>query len=300
MTRRVWLRWTVAGTIAWAIASHAGAVHVETQAQSATASQAPRRIVSLVPAVTEMLFALGAGDAVVGVSSFDHYPPAVESRTRVGALVDPDFERILALRPDLVVVYGSQNELVGRLGRANLPAFSYEHAGLADITDTIRKLGDRIGRSAEARREADRIDNGLTDFRRRASGLPRPKTALVFERDAGSLRGMFASAGIGFLHDMLDVAGGADAFGDVQRQSLQLSVETLLARAPEVILELRPDEGWSADRLARERDVWKTLASVPAVRDGRVYIIADQRVLVPGPRVVEGVGLMFAALHPGK
>jgi ABC-type Fe3+-hydroxamate transport system substrate-binding protein len=108
---------------------------------------------------------------------------------------------------------------------------------------------------------------------------------------------MFASAGIGFLHDMLDVAGGTDAFGDVQRQSLQLSVEALLARAPEVILELRPDEGWSAERLARERDVWKTLASVPAIRNGRLHIIADQRVLVPGPRVVEGVGLMFEALH---
>ena len=96
---------------------------------------------------------------------------------------------------------------------------------------------------------------------------------------------------------MLDVAGGTDAFGDVQRQSLQLSVEALLARAPDVILELRPDEGWSAARLEKERAVWNTLASVPAIRNGQLHIIADQRVLVPGPRVVEGVGLMFAALH---
>jgi iron complex transport system substrate-binding protein len=270
---------------------------VETRQQTSSTAPATRRIISLVPAVTEMLFAIGAGDAVVGVSSYDHYPPAVETRTRVGALVDPDFERILSLKPDLVIVYGTQNDLVARLGRASLPVFNYEHAGLADITETIRKLGDRIGRSAEARREADRIESGLADFGRRAAGQPRPRTALIFERDAGSLRGMFASAGIGFLHDMLDVAGGADAFGDVQRQSLQLSVEALLARAPEVILELRPDEGWSADRLARERDVWKTLASVPAIRNGRLYILMDQRVLVPGPRVVEGVGLMFEALH---
>jgi iron complex transport system substrate-binding protein len=300
MTRRAWIRWALAGLAGAVLASAGSIARVEVRAQTPSGRPAPHRIVSLVPAVTEMLFAIGAGDAVVGVSSFDHYPLAVESRTRVGALVDPDFERIIALRPDLVIVYGTQTDFVARLGRANLPVFTYEHAGLADITDTIRQLGDRVGRSDEARREADRIESGLNDFRRRASGQPRPRTALVFERDAGSLRGMFASAGIGFLHDMLEVAGGADAFGDVQRQSLQLSVETLLARAPEVIVELRPDEAWSADRLAHERDVWKTLASVPAIRNDRLYIIADQRVLVPGPRVVEGVGLMFAVLHPGK
>jgi iron complex transport system substrate-binding protein len=300
MTRRAWLGAIAAGALAWVIGSGPATARVETRGQASAVTQPPRRIISLVPAVTEMLFAIGAGDAVVGVSSFDHYPPAVESRTRVGALVDPDFERILALRPDLVIVYGTQNDLVARLGRANVPVFNYEHAGLADVTATLRKVGDRIGRRADANREADRIEAGLDDFRRRASGQPRPKTALIFERDAGSLRGMFASAGIGFLHDMLDVAGGADAFGDVQRQSLQLSVEALLARAPEVILELRPDEGWPADRLAREREVWKALGSVPAVRSNRVYILADQRVLVPGPRVVEGVALMFAALHPGK
>lgn len=300
MTRRARVGWIAVAALAWALGSDPATARVETREPSSTVQQTPHRIVSLVPAVTEMLFAIGAGDAVIGVSNFDHYPPAVESRTRVGALVDPDFERILALRPDLVIVYGTQNDLVARLGRASVPVFNYEHAGLPDITSTIRKLGDRIGRSADAKREADRIEAGLAEFRRRASGQPRPKTALIFERDAGSLRGMFASAGIGFLHDMLEIAGGADAFGDVQRQSLQLSVEMLLARAPEVILELRPDEGWSADRLAREREVWKALASVPAIRSNRFYILADQRVLVPGPRVVEGVQLMFEALHPGR
>lgn len=300
MTRRAWVGWIAIAALAWALGSRPATARVETREPSSTVQQAPRRIVSLVPAVTEMLFAIGAGDAVIGVSNFDHYPPAVESRTRVGALVDPDFERILALRPDLVIVYGTQNDLVARLGRASVPVFNYEHAGLPDITSTIRKLGDRIGRSAEGKREADRIEAGLAEFHQRALGQPRPKTALIFERDAGSLRGMFASAGIGFLHDMLEIAGGTDAFGDVQRQSLQLSVEALLARAPEVILELRPDEGWSADRLAREREVWKALGSVPAVRNNRVYILADQRVLVPGPRVVEGVQLMFEALHPGR
>ena len=266
--------------------------------QTPPQSTLPHRIVSLVPAVTEMLFAIGAGDAVVGVSSYDHYPPAVDSRTRVGALVDPDFERILSLRPDLVIVYGTQNDLVNRLTRAGIAMFNYQHAGLADITQTMQQLGDRTGHSADARREVDRIEAGLTAIRRRVAGQSRPKTILVFEREPGALRGMFASGGIGFLHDMLETAGGANVFADAKRQNVQVSTEMLLASAPEVILEVRPSEGWSADRLARERDVWKTLASLPAVRANRIYIFDDDMYLVPGPRVLEAVQHIADVLHP--
>jgi len=177
--------------------------------------------------------------------------------------------------------------------------FHYEHAGLADITATMRRLGERIGRTDGAEREAGRIERELADVRRQLAGPSRPRTALIFGREAGALRGVFASGGVGFLHDMLDVAGATDAFGDVTRQSLQVSVETLLARAPDVILELRPSEGWSVERLARERAVWNSLTSVPAVRDGRVYILADDLLLVPGPRVVEAVRMMAGVLHPG-
>jgi iron complex transport system substrate-binding protein len=269
--------------------------------QRQTAAPAvPQRIISLIPAVTEMLFAIGAGNEVVAVSNYDHFPAEVQSRPRVGALVDPDFERILSLKPDLVIVYGTQDDLIARLGRANLPIFRYEHAGLADITATIRAIGARVGHADDARRVADQIESGLEAVRRRVAGQPRPSTAVIFGREAGSLRGIFASAGVGFLHDMLETAGGTDCFGDIKRQSVQASVETMLARAPEVLLELRPSEGWSAERLAQERDVWKPLSSIPAVRTNRVYILAGDSLLVPGPRVLEAVLRIAAALHPGS
>jgi ABC-type Fe3+-hydroxamate transport system substrate-binding protein len=121
MTRRTWIRSGLAGAFALGLTWSSGTARVETRQQTSATAPATRRIISLVPAVTEMLFAIGAGDAVVGVSSYDHYPPAVETKTRVGALVDPDFERILSLKPDLVIVYGTQNDLVARLGRPVCP-----------------------------------------------------------------------------------------------------------------------------------------------------------------------------------
>ena len=262
------------------------------------APRRPQRIVSLVPAVTEMLFAMGAGDQVVGVSSYDRHPPEARTRTRLGALVDPDVERMLALKPDLAVVYGTQSDLISRLERAGVPMFSYEHAGLPDITATIRRLGARVGRADEAGRLASRIERDIEAIGSRVGGRLRPRTALIIGREPGALRGIYASAGLGFLHDMLETAGGEDAFADVGRQNLQVSIEVLLARAPDVIFEMHPPEAWTPERIARERTLWRALPALPAVRNDRVYILADDVVLVPGPRVAQGIRLIAETLHP--
>lgn len=257
----------------------------------------PSRIISLIPAVTEMLFAIGAGEQVVAVSSFDRYPPQVEKLERVGALLDPDLERILSLRPDLVVVYATQTDLRAQLDRAGIAQFVYRHAGLKHVTATIRELGQRTSRSEEADRVAQRIEQALEALRRRVAGRPPPSTLIVFGREAGALRGIYASGGTGFIHEIVVLAGGTNVFGGVDRESLQATSELILARRPEVILELRGASMTEAE-IQRERSAWNALSSVPAVRSGRVHIIADERTVVPGPRVAEGAELMARALHP--
>jgi iron complex transport system substrate-binding protein len=247
-----------------------------------------------------MLFAIGAGADVVGVSSYDRFPPEALTKPKVGALVDPDFERILSLRPDLVVVYATQVDLIARLERARVPTFRYELAGLADVTATIRSLGERLGRADKARAIADTVERDLAAIRRSVAGLPRPRTVLIFGREAGTLRGIYASGGIGFMHDMLVAAGGEDIFADITRQNLQATTEMLLARAPEVIIEAYASEGWTPERVAREREVWRGLPSLPAVRSNRVRVLADDRLSIPGPRVAEGVKLLAAVLHGGS
>jgi len=258
----------------------------------------PRRIISLVPATTEMLFAIGAGDRVAGVSNYDRFPPEVAGLPKVGGLIDPDVERLLSLKPDLVIVYDTQTDLKRQLERAQIPIFRYVHRGLPDITETMRALGERIGLKAAAVAAAARIDQQLAGVRARVAGRPRPKTLLIFGREAGTLRHIDASAGYGFLHDVLELAGGSDVLGDLRKQSVDMSTEMILTRAPEVILELHYGESLQPDRVDAERRVWNALPSVPAVKNNRVYLLTGDEFVIPGPRIVLAAERFARTLHP--
>ena len=264
----------------------------------AAGQPAPSRIVSLVPALTEMVFALGAGDRVIAVSSYDDDPPQVQKLPRVGALLDPDVERIIAMRADLVLLYGSQSDLMSQLTRASIPYYEYRHGGLAGVTTTIRALGQRLARQQAAEDLAGDIERRIAALRKRTAGLTKPRTLLVFTRERGSLRNIYASGGRGFLHEMLEAAGGINVFGDIQAESVQASSELILTRAPEVILELRPTDIPPETERVKELSSWRALASIPAVRNDRLYFLPGRSYVVPGPRVAEGAAAMAELLHP--
>jgi iron complex transport system substrate-binding protein len=266
-----------------------GAVH---------AQQAPRRIVSLVPSATEALFAMGAGSRIVGVGSFDTFPPEVERLPRVGALLDPDVERILALKPDLMICYASQIDLQTQLSRAGIRLFPYKHGSLADVVTTIRQLGEAIAAPREAEALASRIERDLDGVRARVAGRGRPRVMLVIGRESQSLRTINVSGGYGFLHDLVELAGGANVFSDVKRESVNISSETVLARAPDVIVELRYSGTGTDGELERERRVWAALPGVPAVRTQRVHVLFGGELVIPGPRVVQTAALFAAVIHP--
>ena len=255
-----------------------------------------RRVVSIIPATTEMLFAMGAGDRVIAIGTYDRYPPEAQKLPRVGALIDPNVEQILQMRPDLVVIYATQTELKRRLERANIAYYSYVHKGLADITQTIRTLGMRVGVEAAANALATQIEQQLADVRRRVESQPHPKTLLVFGRERGSLRNIDASGGQGFLHDMLETAGGTDVLADIHRQSVMMSTEMVLARAPEVIIELRYEKDAINDA---DMNAWNRLSAVPAVKNHHVILLSGEEFVVPGPRVAQATRRLAAALHPG-
>ena len=258
----------------------------------------PRRIVSLVPATTEMLFDMGQGARVAGVGSYDRFPPEVEKLPRLGGLLDPSVEQLIALKPDLAIVYDTQADLRRQLERAGIPMFLYRHEGLADIGVTMRELGQRIGATDSAVAAVSRLESQLTAIRTRVAGRTRPRTLLVFGRQPGSLRGINASGGYGFLHDLVELSGGSDALGDLKQAAVSMSTEMVLARAPDAIIEVHYGASLAAQQVERERRVWDALPSVPAVRNRRIYLLSGDEFVVPGPRVVVAARRFAETLHP--
>jgi iron complex transport system substrate-binding protein len=266
--------------------------------RSAPAQETPRRIVSLVPATTEMLFAMGAGERIVGVSNYDRFPPEVARIRKVGGLLDPDVETLLSLKPDLVIVYDTQTDLKRQLERAQVPIYHYIHRGLPDITETMRTLGARIGTKAAADAAATRMEEQLAAVGRRVAGRRKPTTLLVFGREQGTMRRVHASGGYGFLHDVLELAGGTDVLNDLHKQSVEMSTEMILTRKPEVILELHYGNSLKRAAMDAERLVWNALPSLPAVQNNRVYLLAGDEFVVPGPRIVIAAERFARTLHP--
>ena len=160
---------------------------------------------------------------------------------------------------------------------------------------TIRELGGRIGSAKESGPLADRIEAEIADVRKRVAGRPRPRTLLVFGRDAETLRGIYASGAVGFLHDMLDAAGGTNVFADVKRQSIQTTSELAVARTPDVIIEIGVDTASTSGRNLR---AWESLPSIPAVRNKRIYQLRGDGMMNPGPRISASVRRVAEVLHP--
>ena len=257
------------------------------------------RIVSLVPALTEMLFAIGAGPQVVGVGSFDQFPPDVAKLPRLGALLDPDTERILSLRPTLAAIYGSQTDLQSQLARAGIRAYVYRHGGIETIYRTMRELGTATGRESQAERLVRDLQSRIDAVRTRVRGRTKPRVLLVISRQPGTLREIYVSGGVGFLHELIEIAGGRNVFADVSRESAQPSQETILARAPDMVVEVHAEGMFKTSNVDQEKAVWAPLSSLPAVRNKQVHVLIGQYLVAPGPRLAAAAEMLARTIHPG-
>ncbi len=202
------------------------------------------------------------------------------------------------MRHDLVLVYGTQQDLVTQLARASIPVFNYRHAGLTHVIATMRELGKTTGHTSEAERVVGDIERRITLVKTRTAAANKVPTLLVFGRERGTLRGIYASGGRGFLHDMLEAAGGINVFADMASESVQVSAEMILTRRPAAIVELRSVDIPSLAARKTEIDSWSALSTVPAVRNLRVYLLGGKSLVVPGPLVADGVEQIARVLHP--
>ncbi|MFO8006791.1 MAG: helical backbone metal receptor [Candidatus Brocadiia bacterium] len=256
-----------------------------------------RRIVCMSPAVTEIVFAAGAGDRVVGVSQHAKWPPEALAKPSCGGFFNPSFERIMSLSPDLIIAQGEAADL-GEFARAyGIELRLLELRNLDSILAAIGRVGELLEREAQAELVAAEMRYRLAKVRARVSDKPPVGVLLVTGREPGSLSNVYTVGPGTFLHDLLRVAGGRNVFADLPRDYAAINKEAIIERRPEVIVELHGEGG---DRQAARREVrqlWKGMPALPAVWQGRVHVVTATYAMVPGPRVVRLAESLAEVLH---
>ena len=249
---------------------------------------APRRIVSLNPSTTELLFAIGAGSRLVGRTTWDRWPAAALAVPDLGPGLRPNVEAVLAARPDLVLLYASDDnrDAARRLRAAGVATAAYRVDRIAEFRRVTLALGALTGDSLAARATVDSVDATIARVRAATASLPRPTVFWPLYDQP-----LLATGGGSFLNELIDVAGGRNVYGFMPEPSPRITVEDLLKRDPEVIL-LSPES--RARYVADPR--WRALR---AVRENRLLAVDTTVVYRPGPRLGEAARSVAQLLHPG-
>ena len=254
----------------------------------------PRRIVSLVPSVSEIIFALGAQAELVGRTDFCDYPAAVLSKPSVGGMVNPNLETLVTLRPDLVFATdeGNREDTVRQLTRLRIPVYLVHANRIAETVDLIARVGALSERPADVARVSGEMLRRIESVRRAVAPFPRRRVLYVLWPDPLIVPGRES-----MLTELIEIAGGTSITAKEAEAYPRFSLETAVARAPEVIILADHSTGAStAGRAAPEK--WKRLTSVPAIQAGRLYS-ADLSILHRyGPRVPDGIETLARFIHP--
>lgn len=255
------------------------------------------RVIALSPNITEIVVALGARDRLVGVSDFCQAHLPVGDLPRCGAAVNPNFERILALHPDLLFFLGRMENLQRFCADRGIRAISVNIDGTAALRTETTLLGKELGVEKAAAALLGNLDRRLAAVRSAARGKARPRCLVLLGRETGGLRRMMSVGGASFLSEMLATAGGDNVFADQPQPYFTPSREAILVARPEVILELRPGEKLSdTDRASILAD-WKAETTIPAAAHGRIAVLTEDFLVIPGPRMVDIAELLQSTLR---
>ncbi|NJE10150.1 ABC transporter substrate-binding protein [Thermococcus sp. MAR1] len=253
-----------------------------------TIEREPERIVSLAPSITESLFYIGAGSKVVGVTDYDDFPPAVKNITRIGGYGKyANLEKIASLQPDLIVADGFSKDILSSLEKI-APVIIVDPKNITEIYDAIKLLGRVTNREEGANSVVAEMKAKVSYVSSMVAGKPKPRVFFILSYYNG-----YWTAGAGtFVNDLITLAGGENVFNDVSGWGVA-SEEQIITRNPEVII-ISPNAGIKPEDLCSG-----PLSEVDAVKNGRVYVLSDENLVVrPGPRIVHGLEEIAEYLHP--
>jgi len=261
-----------------------------------------QRIVSLSPGVTETLFALGLGPRVVGVTRFCSYPPEACMLPKVGGFVDPNYEAIASLGPDVAVVLPEQAGVARNLQALGIKTITVNNKTVEDIMGAIATLGRAFGAHGRAEALLSDLRKRMDALGRRAPGGPRPRVLVSVARGMGSLgmKTVYIAGRGSYFDELVKMAGGRNAYGRKTPKYPRLSWEGLLDLDPDIIIDLVPSlekRGWDEKAILAQ---WRVMKGLRALDEGRVFVLGKDYVTIPGPRFILLLEDMARIIHPSK
>jgi iron complex transport system substrate-binding protein len=258
------------------------------------------RIVSMSPSVTEILFALGLGDRVKGVTDFCDYPAEALEKNRIGGYFNPNYEAIVGLEPDLVILLEEHQEPRKYLGAFDVEILVVNHQHIDGILDSITAIGRVCNARDRAASLTEEIAQRIEAVKEKTRDLPRPKTMISVDRPlgTGAVKEVYVAGQEGFYDPMIQWAGGVNAYQGKAVKFPLLSPEGILSLNPDVIIDI------SAETETRDLDAdviladWNSIPHIEAVKQGRIYIFGENYAGIPGPRFVLILERIAKALHP--
>ena len=251
-----------------------------------------RRIVSLAPSATEILFAVGLDQEIVGVTSFCDYPPPAKAKPKVGSSI-PNLEAIIGLKPDLVLAVKSEvvrPDVLAKLEQLKVPVFVFAAKVVEDIFGHIATTGRLVGHEKQAREVVQNLRDRLNEIRQRTSTVVKVRVFYVVNTDP-----LISVGSASFIHQMVEVAGGENIAGRMTMAYPKVSLEEVIRKDPEVIIfPIGTTEGIPE----AEQQGWRKWKGVSAVAQNRLYQVKGELVNRPGPRVIEGIEVLAHLLHP--
>ena len=246
------------------------------------------RVVSLAPSVTEMIFAAGAGDKLVGVTTYCDYPEAAKQIKKIGDTQTPNIEVIAALRPQAVfVTTASQIQgFMGKLESQNIAVFVTDPKSVKAVEENLRQFGEIFGTQTAANAEADKLSNRFAELNKILQGTTRPRTFVQISKEP-----LYTAGKDSYLTELISDAGGDSVTKNVPTAFPKLSKETAVAMEPDVIILSASDDNREPNEIFRNST---------AVKSGRVYSINADIIARPGPRMAEAAEEMARMLHPEK
>jgi iron complex transport system substrate-binding protein len=254
-------------------------------------AKAPRRVLSLAPSLTEMLFAIGLDEQIVGVTNFCNYPPAAAGKPKVG-YTQPNLESLLALSPDMVAAPGEllRADVLAKLEALKVPTFIFEAKSLEHVLAHIHTLGRIFERSSAADALTHHMRERIADVSRRVQTVERKRVLYVL-----SSHPLITVGPNSYIHQMIELAGGINVAAGTSGAYPRLSMETVLEQDPEILVF---PVGSTESVPEHEQQTWKRWTGLSAVQRHRLHVVSSDALNRPGPRVVDGLEQLAQVIHP--